>query len=371
MQFSIQTLLKRYMESDASPAFLPYSRVEIVVNDKLTYAAGDPSGRTLTIRNEWGTQEQANNILSKIKGFVYQPYSTTGALLNPAAELGDGVSMNESLYSGIYKLSKDYSSLMASDIEAPEDEEIDHEYPFEPKAERQTQRTFSAMESTLRIQTREIEAKVSKESPEGQTSFSWSLQDNSWEVKSNGNTVFKVTSTGAEVTGTIKATGGTIGGFTINENEISYNGLTWGGTKTGIYLGTSGLQLGSKNGAYFQASRSGSVIAHNMTLTGTLYFKDGNGQTQSMNANQLRAGAQSAYTYGGTWSGTSTAWANATKNNATSYPAYFRCGAFTATSIGTDRLTIPYGSQVFLFAGQWITLQTRTINGTTIHFLGY
>lgn len=377
-QFEIQNVLKRAQSLDISDRFQPYSGVEIYTGEQdedgkdVVYPAGDATGRVLTIHNAWGTQAQADNILEQIRGFAYQPFSATGALVDPAAEIGDGVSVND-VYSGIYKMSRTYSSLMSADIEAPQSEEIDHEYPFETKGNREITRKFSAVESELAVSSRKISAKVSKESPEGQTAFSWSLQDSSWEVKSNGKTVFKVTSSGAEVTGKITATSGKIGGFTIGANDISYNGLTWNGTKTGIYLGTSGLQLGSKNGSYFQASSGGNVVANNIKLTGNLYFSDGS----YISTANVKSGVNSVLSNGGTWSGTSTAWSNATKSNGNG-PSYFHVGALavdgtsdfgntlraTSAIIGTLRIGTKYSYTT-------LSIQTKTISGVTIHYLGY
>lgn len=367
-QFDINNVLKRAMTVDVSTQFQPYSGVEIIIDDNTSVFAGDTSGRVLTINNAWGTQAQANNILEAIRGYAYQPYEAQGALLDPAAEIGDGVSVND-VYGGVYKVNRTFSSLMSADVSAPQSEEIDHEYPFESKATRDIARKFSAVESELSMTSNEIAAKVSKTSPSGQTSFSWSLQNNQWEVKSNGTTVFKITSSGAEVNGKITATSGAIGGFTIGSSAITYGGQSWNGTKsTGIYLGTSGIQLGSANGAYFQASSSGTVKAHNMTLTGTLNI---GGST--ITAAALRSGAQTAYNRSGTWNGTSTAWGNATGTSA-GFSGNFKVTNLTAT----NRCDAAYMSistsfnaaGVFNVGGITASWKQVTINGTTIKYLG-
>lgn len=302
-QYENNPLVKRYMELDVSPAFDAYTGVEIVVDENTSYFAGSTGGRVITINNPWGTQAMADNILENLRGFTYQPYTASGALLSPAAEIGDAVTLDVSTYSGIFKMSKNFSSLMSTDIEAPQDEEIDHEYPFEPKQNREITRKFSAIESEFRIQSNEISAKVSQTGGDA-SSVSWSLTSTAWTVKANGTEVFRVDSNGAKVTGTITATAGAIGPFTINANNskaIQYNGATYGGNRTGLYLGSSGLQLGAANGSYFQCSMKGDVVAHNMKLTGTLNIGG-----ENITAAALRSGAQSAYTNGGTWSGTST-----------------------------------------------------------------
>lgn len=363
------TIGKRLENLDETEAFDGYSRVEIIIDSEHSVSAGAPGGRTLTIENPWGTEEQAQNILNSLQGFQYQPYKATRAHVNPAAELGDGATMN-GLYSGIYKISRTYGPLMTADIEAPADEEIEHEYPYETKADREITRKFSAVESEFAIQSNEISAKVSQTGGDA-SSVSWSLTSTAWTVKANGTEVFKVDRNGATVTGKITATSGKIGGFDIGASAITYNKQTWGGTSVnGIYFGTSGLQIGRKpknandNASYFSASASGTIEARNLKLTGTLNI----GGTD-ITAAALRSGAQSAYTNGGTWSGTSTTVDNAFNKN--TKVKYLNCTTLTATSAGIDQLTIPYGTRVLLFAGQWITIKSATVDGTTIHYLGY
>ena len=312
---------------DVSPQFDGYSGVEIVVDEETSYFSGETSGRVITISNPWGTQEQADNILARLQGFQYQPYTATGALLDPAAELGDGVVLN-GLYSGVYKISKNFSSLISSDIAAPQDEEIDHEYPYEAKENREINRRFDSVESEFAIQSNEIAAKVSQTGGNN-SSFGWSLVSDHFSLFSGNSEVFRVDSSGAEVSGVIRATSGMIGGFNIGSKAI-YNNISdfsnSGNKSSGVYLGTDGIRLG-KN---FTVNSSGNVTANNMVLTGTLNVGGTN-----ITANNLRLGAERANGGYGTWNGTSTAWNNATKNGTGSYPGYFTCGALRVNSNAT------------------------------------
>ena len=371
-QNRIQNVLKRAQQLDISPTFLPYSGVEIVTGlqdaqgNDVVYFAGDTSGRVLTINNPWGTQAQADDIIAKIRGFTYQPYTAEGALLDPTAELGDGISVND-VYSGIYKLSRTFSSLMSANASAPQSEDLDHEYPYESKADRAITRKFSSMESELAINSQEISAKVSVTGGASQ-SVSWSLTASDWSVYANGTRVFRITPTGAEVNGKITATSGKIGGFDIGASAISYNGLTWNGSKTGVYLGTSGIQLGSASGSFFQASANGVVKAHNMTLTGTLTI---GGQT--ITAAALRSGAQSAYSNSGTWTGTTNAWNNATRNGTSSFPTYFTVKNLAATSVSASDYVsgnTVYAKNSFQFGNYYAQWKTVTISGVTINYIG-
>ena len=362
-QFDTNRLAKRYMELDASPALSTYTGVEIVVDEETSFFAGDTSGRVITIENPWGTQEQAENILNKLRGFTYKPYTASGALLDPAAEIGDGVVFNNTLYSGIFKLSRRYDSLSSADIAAPQDEEIDHEYPYETRQNRAIVRKFSAVESEFAIQSDLISAKVSKTSPEGQTAFSWELTDSAWEVQSNGTTIFRVDSTGATVRGTITATAGMIGNFNIGANAIWNNINDFynpGGLTYGVYLGTNGIRLGRN----FTVDTAGNITAANATLTGTL-----NVGGAYIDANTLRSGAQSAYSNGSYWGG-GASWGynygNATQSQSYA-PENFFAQNLRATRVYAN--TYLYAA-LFQLGSYPVTWQTKTINGVTINYLG-
>lgn len=316
---------KQIESMDTSPQFQPYSGVEITVNEEESIFVGNRTGRVLEISNPWGTREQAQAILDSLNstGFQYQPFSASGALLNPAAELGDGVTIN-GLYSGIYKMSRNYDALMSADIEAPQDEEVDHEYPFEPQQDRVYRREIGEAKAQIKINQESIEAEVLRASEtEGtlssrisqnateinakvsqtggdNSSFGWSLLNNKFSLYSGNTEVFKCTSSGVEINGKITATSGFIGngssGFTITASSM-YNGMgNINSGANGVYIGTDGIALG---GGKFKVTSSGSISAANMTLTGTLNI---GGQT--ITAAALRGGAQQAYNNYGSWNGT-------------------------------------------------------------------
>lgn len=325
---------KQAQEMDISPQFRPYSGVEIVVSEDTAYFAGNESGRVLRIENPWGTQAQADNILASLTqtGFQYQPYTADNALVNPAAEIGDAVTVNGT-YSGIYKMNRDYSSLMATDIAAPQDEEVDHEFPYEPKQDRIYKRELAEARAQIKVNHDSIEAEVFRASEaEGQlssaiqqtateisanvlkrtggssSSFGWTLTDSSWELTSNNQTVFKATSSGVEISGKVTANSGSIGGFTISGSAI-YNGpnsLTSG--TAGVYVGKDGIRVNGTS-ASFRAEKNGNVY-----LTGDLYI----GGTKISAAN-LRSGAATAY-----------GWANTKLSGGSTQASIWSGGATTA-----------------------------------------
>ena len=281
---------------ETSPRFEAYSRVVIEVSEDLKYTAGTDTGRTLTLTCPWGTQEIANDILARIRGYQYQPYTASGAFVNPAAELGDAISMRN-IYGGIFTQDTRFGGLCGSSISSPSDEEIDHEYPYVPKQERKVTKQISGLLSataqlsidvdeinqtvtqhgtdigtisgTLSTQANEIAAKVSQTGGKNE-SFGWSLNTTSWKLTANSRDILVANKDGVTIEGKITATGGKIGGFTINSNSLSSNGLTWKGNLTqGIYIGPEGLQLG-KN---FRVDNQGNLEASSGKFTGDVSAK--------------------------------------------------------------------------------------------------
>lgn len=266
--------------------FNGYSKVVVVVSDEMEYSAGTDSGRTLTLDCPWGTQKMAEDILSRIQGFQYQPYTADGAHIDPAAEIGDGFAAGN-LYSGIYSKNVSHGALYTANVSAPGGEKINYKYEYKTPTQRKIERHYSEMKSTFKVQADQISAEVSARIEQGNeltsrldiqsgqisarvtktggssSSFGWELLDDSWTVKANNTTVFQITKSGAEVRGKITALSGKIGGFDIQSDYLSYNNQVWNGTNSrGIYIGVNGIQCGSEaNGV--QITPTGDLYAEN------------------------------------------------------------------------------------------------------------
>lgn len=90
----------------------------------------------------------------------------------------------------------------------------------------------------------------------------------SFEVTNDGI----LTATGADIQGSIKATSGEIGGFTIGESAI-YNTITAFDDESsrGVYLGTDGIKLGYK----FKVDNFGKLYASEAELSGSITATSG------------------------------------------------------------------------------------------------
>jgi hypothetical protein len=239
--------------------------VELIVNEDDAYYAGEASGRTLTVECPWGTQAIASALLAQFREFRYQPYKAENAILDPAAELGDGITAN-GVSGEIYTMDATFGTGFRCTVSAPWEEELDHEYPYVPKKDRKIRRQLHGLTTELSVQAGLISAKVSRTGGNA-ASFGWELDENSWTIEADGETVLVSDVHGLEIYGRIVAKGGEIGGFTIEDGYLSTGGQYWGGEEDGIYIGPSGIQLGS----YFSVNRYGEMYAYSGAFTGTVY----------------------------------------------------------------------------------------------------
>ena len=302
---SSTNLLRKIQSFSESPQFQEFTKVIIVLDDDGSYVeAGDETGRTLEISCPWGTEAMAESILSDLSGFRYAPYEASGAILDPSMELGDGVSVN-GVYSGIYKQTLNFSRNATAGISAPQDEEIDHEIPYQSSTDRKFTRQVKGLRSELSITASEIRAEVADDveglrslisvtaseireevsdevsglssalsiTADGMVAktggnnntFGWSLQDTAFTLYSNGTNVFQANKDGITINGSgtfsgrVTATSGTIGGCTIsngvleienaNIESVSASKLTSGTINaTEVFLEASGRD---KKGVYY------------------------------------------------------------------------------------------------------------------------
>lgn len=116
----------------------PYTKVT-VTDGTNSYSSGDDTGRELLVEvpvlPSGDGAALAANILASVSGYQYRPYEADSALLDPAAELGDGITVG-GVYGGIHAKTTTFSRLLRANVSAPAEEEIDSEYPYLSAQER-------------------------------------------------------------------------------------------------------------------------------------------------------------------------------------------------------------------------------------------
>lgn len=202
-------------------------------------------------------QTVANALLAKVYGFSYQPYEADGALLNPAAELGDAITAF-GVYGGLYKQNLTFGRLMISSIGAPAEEEIDSEFQFKSSQERRYARKFADIAAEFKIQADEISAKVSQVGGNN-SSFGWQLQSDHFSVFRGSQEVMRIDASGAKFAGTVRA------------NSIATGTITVGGTTFNAgYVQGSQIGRGTITGGSGGNIGSGTVSYGNVGFQGTL-----------------------------------------------------------------------------------------------------
>lgn len=224
----------------------PISRVTLMVDSENSYTAGDDTGMELTATCIHATQAMVDALLASFKGKTYQMYSADDANLDPAAELGDGVTV-AGVYSPLSRISDDGSGYPG--INSPGEEELEDEYPAAGPMTQEFNRQLAGTRSLISKTSEEILLKV-----EG-------IDGKYTELKT---TVDGVTVT--DETGTTKIKGSSIETESIAAGSISADKLvltgsiTWADLTTDLSTTISDANsnassaLSTANGAYTAAN---------------------------------------------------------------------------------------------------------------------
>ena len=292
-------ILQRAENVEIAPLFNTYSKVIVNIDNETQASSGSDTGRTLELDNPlFGSPTVAEKLLQRLKGYQYQPYSAQGALVDPAAEMGNAISVND-VYGGIYTRERTFGRLMITDVSAPNDEEINHEYKWETPTERKLKREMEDVRATFIIQNDKIEARVSKTGGDN-SSFGWVLDDLGHTWYSGSRQVMRVSASGLEITGKITATSGFIGngsqGFEISSRSL-FNGMTSlnDSTHNGVYIGVDGIALGRGN---FKVDASGNLTARRGTF-GSLSVDSGGTSSYSGQLSGCGGSVSSGLSYSG------------------------------------------------------------------------
>ena len=138
------------------------SRVILRVDGETQYTAGDDAGQTLEKSCPWGTQEMCESILRQVRGVEYRPFSGVDGLLDPAAETGDGITVG-SVYSVLARTDITFDALCAADIAAPGVDEVEDEYPYKSRAQREAERQIAQTYSRITKTAEQIRLEVAND----------------------------------------------------------------------------------------------------------------------------------------------------------------------------------------------------------------
>lgn len=261
-------LVQNESDLDYDDKLTRITRVNLNVDSDVMYTSGDDTGRTLECTCPWGTQDMADRILETVGAVDYQPYTAKGALLDPAAELGDGITLG-GIYSVLASVSSDIGRMTISDISAPGLDEIDDEYPYQTKQERETKRNLAKTQSIITKTAEQIRLEVYSEIDDLSASVELALDSISAEVRGLDNSVsaLDLYVGGLTLSVTDNGTSSTIkllsGSAEIASQNITMSGMV---TYTGLENGTTVI-----NGACI---KTGIIDAERLNLTGAITWGD-------------------------------------------------------------------------------------------------
>ena len=137
--------------------YKPISRVTLLVDDENSLTVGDDTGMEIVASCPHATQAMVNALLQTMKGYQYQAYEAGAANIDPAAELGDGVTVG-GIYSPLSKLSDDGRGYAG--ISSPGEAEMEDEYPADGYITQEFNRKIAETRSTITKTSEEIMLKV-------------------------------------------------------------------------------------------------------------------------------------------------------------------------------------------------------------------
>ena len=151
---------RRLAEFSPGIASQPITKVELLdENGDVVGVSGSGTGRTLTALQPDGTNAMAAAILAKVSGYKHIGYEGSEALLDPAVELGDAVTV-DGLYVPLIAMDMTFDPMLAPNISAPDADEIDDEYPYKSHTQRQIERNMAKTRSLITKTSEEIMLKV-------------------------------------------------------------------------------------------------------------------------------------------------------------------------------------------------------------------
>lgn len=236
----------------------PVSRVTLLIDEENYLTAGDDSGITLEAKCPHATQAMVNSILATVKGKKYRMFEAENARLDPAAELGDGVTAGR-VYSTISRLSDDGNVFPG--ITAPGQAELEDEYPtnsggpmtqeFNRKlAQTRSQITKTADE--IRLSVKRVEDDVEKFG----TDFSVSIEGITSRVSDAEGNISTLQQTAKNIRIAFASEDSSVD---ISAGRITFNTGTFVLNGGNITIDSEG-NLTSENGTIKGASISGSSI---------------------------------------------------------------------------------------------------------------
>lgn len=270
---------------DTSPPLAAVSKVVVMVDAENAYVAGDDTGRTVEVTCPYGTQAMANNILAALQGYTYTPAQGQDALLDPAAELGDGITMG-GVYTVLAKADTLWDAMMAGDVGAPGQAEQESEYSYQSPLVGQLRYQIAETRSLISKTADEIRLEVSNDIQELSASIDIQLDSITSQITGLNGQVSSITQTVSGIQTQITGLNNQVSSIEQKVDSISLD-VSNGTSSSRIELTVDGVRVSSATVEF-----TGNIIFASDLTDGRTSISGDNIDTGEISARYIRLGGQ-------------------------------------------------------------------------------
>lgn len=137
----------------------PITGIVLWVDSENCFEVGNANGYVMEIDCPYGTAEMASNLLTQMNGKRYKGFNAEKAIISPLAEMGDSVTVN-GVYSMLAYKNTVFGVRHTSQISAPGENEVEHEYSSDGYVTREFNRQLAKVRSSITKTAENIELKI-------------------------------------------------------------------------------------------------------------------------------------------------------------------------------------------------------------------
>lgn len=242
-------------------------------------------GYSLTVYCPWATQQMANDLLAKAQGFEYQGFEAGMAALPGEAERGDAVTVN-----GIYGMIADrtlyFNPGMNSDISAPYEEEVNHEFQYVSPIKQEFDRKIGQVQASLTVDIDNIKLEVEDEINQLSSSITVQLDSITSQITGLDGQVSSITQTVSGIQTQITGLNNQVSSIDQKVDSIDLS-VSNGNTSSRISLTVDGVQVSSATVRF-----TGDIVFASDLTDGVTEISGDNIQTGEISARYIRLGGQ-------------------------------------------------------------------------------
>lgn len=270
---------------DTSPPLAAVSKVVVMVDADNAYVAGDDTGRTVEVTCPYGTQTMANNILAALQGYTYTPAQGQDALMDPAAELGDGITMG-GVYTVLAQIDTLWDAMMASDVGAPGQTEQENEYSYQSPLVGQLRYQIAETRSLISKTSEEILLHVSNDIQNLSSSIDVQLESITSTVQGQDGQISSIQQTVGSIQTQVSGLDSQVSTIEQKVDSITLD-VSNGSASSRIFLSVDGIQVSSATVRF-----TGDIVFESDLADGYTLVSGDCIQTGEISARYIRLGGQ-------------------------------------------------------------------------------